>query len=196
MLVDEPLLKFVQKGDGETLRCGGISHDNPLGEEAALIAATANGMFECGSFAGGGIAAATKRALDTQFGHSHTGMIYTPPSYSDHIATSLLMSKEFKDSMGQLSLDEKDSRTRKTQPHKKQRSIASFLAPKVVSQSTASSSSIGEKRKLAQAKNSIKTYFNGTQKSSSEKAIAPASKAIPAAAKRKNSILNHFKKDI
>jgi hypothetical protein len=58
--------------------------------DPALMAATACGLFESGSYAGGGIAPATRRALDTQFvGVPHTGMVYTPPGYSDHIAVSL-----------------------------------------------------------------------------------------------------------
>merc|ERR1712183_774399 len=122
-------MEMIQSNEGQTLRCGREQpHETPLGEEAALMAATANGMFEGGSFAGGGIAAATKRALDTQFGDGkpHTGLIYTPPSYSDHIAVSLLMKDDFRDYVGQLKLGN-DSLTRKAQPHKKQRSIASFF---------------------------------------------------------------------
>lgn len=65
--------------------------EDPLTEEAALAAATARGKFQPVSFEGGGIVEASQEALDTQFGPRHTGMIYTPPSYSDHIAISLLL---------------------------------------------------------------------------------------------------------
>ena len=125
--VDKPLLQFVDKGDNQTLRCGKESHNNPLGEEAALMAATANGLFESGTYAGGGIAVPTQRALDSQFGPPHTGMIYTPPSYSDHIAVSVLLKSSFEELTEKLTLDKKDSAMRKSQPHKKQSSVASFL---------------------------------------------------------------------
>ena len=78
------------------------SHDNnnkypsaPLSsawcEEAALCAATANGRYQPAAYEGGGIMEATQATLDTQFGTPHTGHIYTPPTFSDHIAVSLLL---------------------------------------------------------------------------------------------------------
>ena len=154
-LVDKSLMEYVERPppDGRLLRCGGGRDDNddvsplltnngerrkkhvdPLSATAALMAATACGLFESGSFAGGGIASATKRALDTQFvGVPHSGMIYTPPSYSDHIAVSLLLKDDITlnhhtiDSSNKLELMN-DASTRKTQPHKRQRSISSFFS--------------------------------------------------------------------
>ena len=69
----------------------------------------------------GGIQEATQDALDTQFGPAHTGMIYTPPTFSDHIAISVL----FEDSIlpRDLNLDGNNVATRKAQPHKLQKSI-------------------------------------------------------------------------
>lgn len=206
--VDKTLLASVQQGDDQTLRCGTQAHDNPLGEEAALLAATANGMFESGTFAGGGIATPTQRALDSQFGPKHTGMIYTPPTYSDHIAVSLLMTDAFIQSMGQLTLDEKESATRKAQPHKKQRSISSFFGtaqphkkqPSLANTSTASA----DKKRVAASetdapKKKTLSFFgnpHGSNKSaptakskSTTKSTATKSKKIP-----NNNILNHFKK--
>ncbi len=50
-LVDQELAEFVEPNDGRTLRCGKEGpHADPLGEEAALSAATAGGLFESGSF--------------------------------------------------------------------------------------------------------------------------------------------------
>ena len=150
-------MEFVAPIDGKTLRCGTEQRTDPLGQESALAAATANGLFEPGSFAGGGIAVATKRALDTQFGEAHTGMIYTPPSYSDHIAVSLLMKESFKEFIGTLDLLN-DASTRKAQPHKQQRSIASFFASSSSSSVSASSATSREKRKSIQdAKSSKKS---------------------------------------
>ena len=95
-------------------------------EEAAICAATANGEFEPVSFEGNGIIEATQAALDTQFGLQHSGMIYTPPSFSDHIGVSLLMEASF--CPRDLQLDEKDRATRKAQPHKAQTTISSFFS--------------------------------------------------------------------
>jgi hypothetical protein len=148
-LVDKTLMTFVEPIDGLSLRCGTEPRIDPLRKEAALSAATANGLFEPGSFAGGGIAVATKRALDTQFGEAHTGMIYTPPSYSDHIAVSLLMKGIFRELIGSLDLLN-DVQTRKSQPHKKQRSIASFFGSSSSSNVSTNSTTSREKRKSLQ----------------------------------------------
>jgi hypothetical protein len=152
---------------------------DPLGEEAALMAATARGLYESGSYAGGGIAPATRRALDAQFvGAPHTGMIYTPPSYSDHVAVSLLMTDDFSVRVGRLDLIG-DAPTRRAQPHKRQKSISSFFS----SDSTTSSSSNGfplprsgagagagykrtatsqETAKVAAKKKSLHSFFGNT----------------------------------
>ena len=128
MLVDEPLLEHIQRGHDNPLRC--CSFDgSPISEDAALHAATASGSFQGSSFEGGGIALASQHALDTQFfGAAHTGIIYTPPSYSDHIATSLLLDDLFVEPS--LHLDETDAATKRAQPHKTQKSIASFFGKK------------------------------------------------------------------
>ncbi|EJK60164.1 hypothetical protein THAOC_19533 [Thalassiosira oceanica] len=119
-----------------------------LGDAAALSATTASGLFEGGGYGGGGIATATRRALDSQFlGGPHTGIVYTPPSYSDHVAISLLMREGFGGEYcrtaggGALELGT-DPETKKAQPHKRQRSIASFFG------STAkAANSAGEKKR-------------------------------------------------
>jgi exonuclease III len=117
---------------------------DPLSEEAALMAATARGQFQPVSFEGGGIVEAPQTALDKQFGPRHTGMIYTPPSFSDHIAVSLYLGENpaadddspttttaatsWKcDKWGNLTLLEKDLDTKRAQPHKAQASIATFF---------------------------------------------------------------------
>jgi len=170
--------------NGQTLRCGRKPHINPLGEEAALMAATGGGLFEGGSFSGGGIATATQTALDTQFGEAHCGMIYTPPSYSDHIAVSLLMKSSFKDEfVGQLTLG-KDAATRKAQPHKKQQSISSFFGTagakkKSSSNVSSKSASSGEKRSISR----------GSSISSSKSSSSSKRRSVP-----KHSVLKHFGK--
>mmetsp|Transcript_23076 Transcript_23076/g.42388 ORF Transcript_23076/g.42388 Transcript_23076/m.42388 type:complete len:605 (+) Transcript_23076:131-1945(+) len=200
-LVDKALLNYVEPNDNQTLRCGKEPHTNPLGEEAALLAATAGGMFEPGSFAGGGIAVATKRALDTQFGEVHSGMIYTPPSYSDHIAISLLMKSSFNEYVGEMALGS-DASTRKAQPHKKQRSMASFLC--AVGSKSSSTSLSGDKRTISQQdtkttskKKSLHSYFDeskavkktGSSRSTNSTKSNKKKPSIP-----KNSVLKHFSK--
>ena len=197
-LVDRALMDHVEPIDGQALRCGKEPHSNPLGEEAALLAATAGGLFEPPSFSGGGVAVATKRAMDTQFGPAHSGMIYTPPSYSDHIAISLLMKSSFRDFVGQLSLGS-DSSTKKSQPHKKQRSISSFFSAgggsksssaSVASRSSSSaSSSAGEKRAISQETNDPKKKSSKTKENSMNASSSNKKRAVP-----KNSVLNHFSK--
>lgn len=204
--VDKSLLDHVET-PSQSLRCGKQSHGEPLGEEAALMAATANGSFVGGTYAGGGIAVPTQSALDTQFGCPHTGMIYTPPTYSDHIAVSLLMKNDFGSPLGQLTLDEKDSATKKSQPHKKQRSIAAFFAPSAKNASSEPAGSSGDKKRgtgsnvsdVPSKKKTLNSFFGSTNtankpcqvKSSktSTKSASTKDKAAP-----KNNLLNHFKK--
>lgn len=97
---------------------------DPDSETMALRAATAGGRFQPVSFGGGGMTEASREALDSQFGPPHTGLIYTPPTFSDHIAVSAL----FDDSLVPRDLKlQSDAATRKAQPHKIQRTIASFF---------------------------------------------------------------------
>ena len=159
-LVDECLMDMVEPKGERGLRCGpsrdgdckgagtGRTDLDPLGDAAALSATTASGLFEGGGY-GGGIATAPRRALDSQFlGGPHTGIVYTPPSYSDHVAISLLMKEGFGEEYcktadgGGLELGT-DPETKKAQPHKKQRSIASFFG----SGAKAANSNAGEKKR-------------------------------------------------
>mmetsp|Transcript_30763 Transcript_30763/g.46653 ORF Transcript_30763/g.46653 Transcript_30763/m.46653 type:complete len:537 (+) Transcript_30763:109-1719(+) len=119
--VDAALLQYVQKGDGG-LQLGENDTLNQESEEAALEAATCGGRYKPVSFQGGGIVDVSRTILDKQFAHPHTGMIYTPPSFSDHIAVSL-----FLDLSPEQSGLENDKETKRAQPHKLQQSIATFF---------------------------------------------------------------------
>jgi hypothetical protein len=131
-LVDASLLPHVLKGD--ELRCGcSCNHDDDP-ETAALCAVTANGAFKAVSFQGEGIQTLPQAALDTQFGPPHTGIIYTPPSFSDHVGVSLLVDDTL--CCCDLTLNEQDSCTRKAQPHMVQTSIASFFSAATTQKST------------------------------------------------------------
>ena len=233
-LVDRSLMEYVEPlpppgVDGQSppplLRCGG--RDPPedcdaLGEEAALMAATACGLFESGSYAGGGIAPATRRALDTQFvGAPHTGMIYTPPGYSDHVAVSLLMRDALSDRVGRLDLMG-DAPTRRAQPHKRQTSISSFFSSGGSTSMSSSSnagvpprsvtSAAGEKRTVSNEetatkaalpkKKSLHSFFgncnNAVVGNENGPALAgvtkPSSDRRPSMKKPNNGLLKHFSK--
>jgi hypothetical protein len=128
-IVDKSLLTCLQKGNVASLRCACEGKHDPNSEAAALCAATANGRFEAVSFNGGGIVEAAQEVLDTQFGEKHTGIIYTPPSFSDHIATSLLLDNAC--CSFDLVFQETDKKTKAAQPHKKLRTISSFFGAAV-----------------------------------------------------------------
>ena len=65
---------------------------DPNTASAALDACTASGHFHPIPFEGGGIAAThtPEWVYSVQFRAPHTGIIYTPPEYSDHVAVSLV----------------------------------------------------------------------------------------------------------
>ncbi|KAI2507747.1 hypothetical protein MHU86_6643 [Fragilaria crotonensis] len=147
MLVHKSLLPRVQRGES------GLRSPDPsldvLSEEAALRSATSNGTYRPVSFEGEGIAAVAKDVLDTQFGPPHTGMIYFPPSFSDHIGVSMMLDTEGWDHS--LVLDG-GKETKAAQPHKTQRLIESFLKTKrPVGDATTASEPKLKKRKPKQS---------------------------------------------
>lgn len=217
-LVDASLAPLVRGGDVSALRCGCISvtddaekipRHNSNTEAAALCAATANGRFRPVSFEGGGIIEATQAALDSQFSAPHTGIIYTPPSFSDHTAISLLMDDECcRRSEGELLFEEQDPTTRKAQPHKAQRSIASFFTAAASTSSEkagATTSIVSAMAKERKTTNPEKTTNSGLKcgtdtatkrsKISSPRTSmsnAKIEKATKNKVPAKHSILNHF----
>jgi exonuclease III len=132
ILISKSLVSRLDNNDDDVEKTNPISklwspnpaHD-PLSEEAALSAATANGAYRPVSFEGGGIVDVEKPVLELQFRLPHTGMIYTPPSFSDHIAVSVVLKME-SSNWGNQTL-QNDRNTKRTQPHKSQLSISSFL---------------------------------------------------------------------
>ena len=91
--------------------------------KAALVAATANGLFKEASVGGGGIPDAHKDAYDYQFGWSGTSIIYTPPEFSDHVAVSVVLTLP---AAAPLALA-RDKETKAAQPHVKQTLISGFF---------------------------------------------------------------------
>lgn len=204
-LLDRSLLPHLQQGEVDSLRCcDGTEEESSLSESAALRAATANGRFQPASFEGGGIGDVSQEALDTQFGPPHTGMVYTPPSFSDHIGVSLLLDDTVLPHHD-LVLDETDATTRKAQPHKLQKSIASFFSnsafgnakPKAAAKTLTNTNAIAASS-LANGKRNVFPK-NQTEKpaakAASSKRLKPASATKKVAkSKTANSILRHFGK--
>jgi hypothetical protein len=99
--------------------------------DAAMLACTGNGMFIPAPMTGGGIPAAVPLAYEQQFlGPPHTGIIYTPPEFSDHVGISLCLSiaacpQDF-ESLGKLVVTT-DAETKFTQPFRQQRSITALF---------------------------------------------------------------------
>jgi exonuclease III len=216
-IVDGAFAPLIRQGNVNGLRCGcssavlsdseSLRHE-PNSEIAALCAATANAGFKAVSFEGGGIIEASQATLDTQFGPPHTGMIYTPPSFSDHTAISLLLDDECcRVAGGSMSaLDDNDPPTRKAQPHKAQMSISSFFS--APTSSARPSNAKATCTATRQRKNGIHDFFlskygdderkhngQGEKKakiSSSSGASFGKKSSINSKFIRKDSILNHF----
>lgn len=88
-------------------------------------ASTAFGRWQPAPMQGGGLPEATTADFNSQFrpkGGAHTGILYTPPGCSDHVAVSCVLST----SVPELTLDLKDARTRLARPYAKQRSLMDF----------------------------------------------------------------------
>lgn len=224
-LVDKSLLPYVCKGNVPSLRCYTQSCDSSidkesysLTEEAAFQAATANGAFQGASFLGGGIASASQSTLDTQFGAPHSGIVYTPPTYSDHVGVSLLLNETCSDNQKNkeenepnceekndkvdtldlkinqllekaLSLNEKDPKTKKAQPFKAQQSIKSFFSAGTKQENIS---------KLKDTKSKIgntssKSNIHVSSQSTKRKIIAKEKTQVKTQKKR-NTLHNFFKK--
>ncbi|VEU43003.1 unnamed protein product [Pseudo-nitzschia multistriata] len=127
-LIDKSLVGSLRKGHVSSLRCGNCGgRCHPESEAAALCAATANGGYQPVSFHGGGIVEASQKVLNTQFGTPHTGHIYTPPTFSDHIAVSMLLDNSC--CSCHLELQDQDKKTKASQPHKRVKTINSYFGP-------------------------------------------------------------------
>jgi hypothetical protein len=156
-LVDSKLVSYLVKG---------MDYDDSAA--AALADVTAQGRFPSGTFHGGGIPDVPQPVLDTQFTTPHTGMVYTPPSWSDHIAVSVVLDLQ----VNNVVL-KNDAATRQTQPHKKQTCITSFLTKRKADDEQ--QQQISSKVRVVAAKTTTLA----------KKKAKPVSK---------NSILHHFRK--
>jgi len=129
ILVSNDFAPYLDTGQDGVLPCSNFTSKDFESEEAALHAATASGKYTGASYGGGGIVRGDFSVLETQFTPRSTGIIYTSPTYSDHVATSLLLNDDGTTNYFRLNLtlNVKDSSTRKSQPHKVQQSISNFF---------------------------------------------------------------------
>jgi hypothetical protein len=143
VLLDECLVRFLRKGgDLYGANEGCPDADSP---QAARNACVAHGLWKMAAYDGSGIDGGTRKANDAQFVPPHTGIIYTPPRFSDHVAVSALLDDAIFDQPTLLPSSSSSSssvaaaaaapvgrlfpakHTRATQPHRKQKSISSFF---------------------------------------------------------------------
>lgn len=159
-IIDSSLMDCTEACDIPKLRCCKYpkADANFCSEEAAMHAAIASGLFQGASFQGGGLEQATGEALETQFGSAHTGIIYTAPQYSDHVAVSLFLNEKF-DVFMPSSLILNGKETKQAQPHKAQKSISSFFGASRSSSGSSSltiNSSSSKRKSISQFQNSKK----------------------------------------
>jgi hypothetical protein len=143
-------------------------------------------------YIGTGLEEGSKEAYDDQFRPPHTGIVYFPPDYSDHVGVSIVIGITTPVSPLVISTD---PATRKTQPHSLQSTMTSHFTknPATISSNTISavssrskdqtsssssvlikgdsSSSIGSKKQEPFLKHVIKangaSFFTSTSSSSS-----------------------------
>lgn len=95
---------------------------------AALVAATANFGWQAIPYQGERIDA-SQRVYEVHLGEPSTGLIYTPPTWSDHIATQFLLDARPSKNLVLRT----DKETKYAQPQKTLRSITSFFGAKRIS---------------------------------------------------------------
>ena len=106
-----------------------IDGEDPNTALAARRAATLNGRFRPAPFEGGGLPdPVTSDCLHHCQRQPHTGIVYTPPSWSDHVAISLLLTNISRH-QGQPSTTKAPALTC-CQPHAQVRTITAFFKPK------------------------------------------------------------------
>eukprot|EP01052_Picozoa_sp_SAG31_P024073 SAG31_NODE_2024_length_6644_cov_7.943621_6_plen_213_part_00 len=98
---------------------------DPLSAFGAAAAATAGGRWRPAAFDGSGVPEGKTEDYQLQFQLPGTGLVYTPPLYSDHIAASLLLERLPTGASLQLATD---VATKRAQPHKAQRRLGAMFA--------------------------------------------------------------------
>lgn len=97
----------------------------------ALNAATSYGRWKPAPFTGGGLPPGSKQDHDTQFlRQPHTGIIYTPPTLSDHVATSCVLSGLSESMISRKVTLQANEDTKLARPFTKQTTLAEFFVRK------------------------------------------------------------------
>ena len=129
ILVDIDMWTQVFIDNQVALHNGVVGNENDLlsDKDKALRATTANFKFKEVTLESKGLAVPIDiDAIQLHTKHlPHTGIIYTPPDFSDHVAVAILIKRPSGFQEMTIS-DDKD--TKDSQPHKKQTSITSFFA--------------------------------------------------------------------
>lgn len=103
---------------------------DPYSEEAALRAGTLDNHFKPVPMTGGGLPDSRREVYDHHLSRPpHTGIVYTPPQYSDHIAVSVLIDRRAIERWydpGRANF--RDGRTKQCQPHLAQADLMSMWA--------------------------------------------------------------------
>eukprot|EP00730_Choanoeca_flexa_P001014 TRINITY_DN10440_c0_g2_i5.p1 TRINITY_DN10440_c0_g2~~TRINITY_DN10440_c0_g2_i5.p1 ORF type:complete len:726 (+),score=140.60 TRINITY_DN10440_c0_g2_i5:20-2197(+) len=152
-----------------------VKHRAVYSEAAALAATTAQGRapascrWQPAPFDGSGISEGSQKDYMYQFQTPHTGMLYTPPSYSDHIGVSALLKVQ----IGPVTLLA-DAATRQTRPYASQARISDFVKR---AQKTQSSEASDRNAALFSA-------FRAKQASNGKKPVVKAKKKARPSAKR------------
>ncbi|KAJ1455423.1 Endonuclease/exonuclease/phosphatase [Pelagophyceae sp. CCMP2097] len=110
------------------LDVGRLTTEGPGTARAALAAATLSSAFQCAPFSGGGVP--EPRAADCVHHASvapHTGIVYTPPSWSDHVGVSLLLAAVAPAAEARPDAAQTRATTR-AQPHARTKPISAFFA--------------------------------------------------------------------
>jgi hypothetical protein len=128
--------EFALKGE-LPLDTGGADLD-PNSPEAALAACTLNGSYKMAAFEGGGMVDMRTDQYNAQFRAPCTGLVYTPPKLSDHIAVTLLLRSGAVTPADSAHMKrcpdtgkfKYDAETRKCQPHvSSSKPLTSFFKP-------------------------------------------------------------------
>eukprot|EP00911_Craspedida_sp_UC1_P000123 UC1_evm1s97 len=125
-LVDNALFAVAaRRGDAGLYNPGAANGTGDDAEHAGQLAATANGAWQPVPFEGGGMEISRNRpqSMETQFRPPHTGIVYTPPNYSDHVGVSLVLEDAAVRPETGMQLSN-DSATRGAMPHRKQPRIS------------------------------------------------------------------------
>eukprot|EP00928_Gymnodinium_smaydae_P027616 TRINITY_DN212_c1_g1_i3.p1 TRINITY_DN212_c1_g1~~TRINITY_DN212_c1_g1_i3.p1 ORF type:complete len:310 (+),score=61.36 TRINITY_DN212_c1_g1_i3:584-1513(+) len=123
ILVDRPLFQDAARRGASGLDARG--HPDASSAAAALAAATLGGASRPAAFIGGGLQRLEEDEYLAQFrANANSGILYTPPQLSDHVAVSLLIAQH---QVSRTSVSSRDPLTQRCQPHRSAKRITDFF---------------------------------------------------------------------